>query len=61
MASYQSLLIDRTVSILYKAIEEKTPLILGWIGGNPPLYFDNCLELKDNNYTFYLTLQNPFH
>lgn len=61
MASYQSLLIDRTVCILYKAVEEKTPLISGWIGGNPPLYFDNCLELKDHNYTFYLTLQHPFH
>ena len=61
MASYQSLLIDRTESILYKAVEEKTPLISGWIGGNPPLCFDNCLELKDHNYTFYLTLQNPFH
>ena len=61
MASYQSLLIDRTECILYKAVEEKTPLISGWIGGNPPLCFDNCLELKDHNYTFYLTLQNPFH
>ena len=60
MVSYQSLLIDRTVSILYKAVEEKTPLISGWIGGNPPLCFDNCLELKDHNYTFYLTLHNPF-
>ena len=61
MTSYQSLFIDRTASILYKTTEVRTPLISGWIGGNPPLYFDNCLELKDDNYTFYLTLQHPFH
>ena len=61
MTSYQSLFIDRTASILYKTTEVRTPLILGWIGGNPPLYFDNCLELNDDNYTFYLTLQHPFH
>ena len=61
MATYQSLFIDRTASILYKTTEVKTPLISGWIGGNPPLYFDNCSELKDHNYTFYLTFQHPFH
>ena len=61
MTSYQSLFIDRTASILYKTTEVRTPLISGWIGGNPPLYFDNCLELKDDNYTFYLALQHPFH
>ena len=61
MASYQSLLIDRTESILYKAVEEKTPLISGWIGGNPPEYFDNHLISKENNnYSFYLSLLNPF-
>lgn len=60
MTSYQSLFIDRIASILYKTTEVRTPLISGWIGGNPPLYFDNCSELKDHNYTFYLTFSASF-
>ena len=60
MTSYQSLFINRTESILYKAVEEKTPLTSGWIGGNPPLYFDNCLELKRPQLYFLLDTSGSF-
>lgn len=61
MISYKSLLIDRSKSILYKTTEVATDNILGWIGGNPPKYFDDILVSEGGvNYVFYLTIQNPF-
>jgi hypothetical protein len=61
MINYKSLLIDRNKSILYQTIEVKTDNILGWIGGNPPKYFDDILVSEEGvSYTFYLTIQNPF-
>ena len=61
MINYKSLLIDRIESILYVTTNLKTNNALGWIGGNPPEYFDNHLISKENhNYSFYLSLLNPF-
>lgn len=61
MINYKSLLIDRIESILYVTTNLKTNNTLGWIGGNSPEYFDNYLISEwNNNYSFYLSLLNPF-
>ena len=62
MIDYKFMLIDRIQSILYKATDAKSDNIVGWIGGNPPKYFDNFSISEEglNNYTFYLTIQSPF-
>lgn len=62
MKNYKSLLIDRSKSILYQISDNQKSDVLGWIGGNPPEYFDDILVFEEGiNYTFFLTIQNPFN
>jgi len=63
MEKVKELLENRSKCLLYNAVEDSFENF-GWIGGNPPEYFDDKISMFNNDnieYRFYLTFNNPIN
>jgi hypothetical protein len=61
MINFKDLFEKRSKCLLYNATKDASDNC-GWIGGNPPEYFDDKISLINTEgveYSFYLTIENP--